>query len=88
MDAFTSHVVIPKDNHFDFSNNYDTFSGLYASTAELLPWQESQVYFLARNTSRNSPNFETWRARAAAFAARHLHARFSFQIAARETPWL
>ena len=59
VDAFTSHVVIPKDNNFDFSNNYDTFSGLYASTKDLLPWQESQVYFLARNTSHNSPNFET-----------------------------
>ena len=59
VDAFTSHVVIPKDNNFDFSNNYDTFSGLYASSRDLLPWQESQVYFLARNTSQNAPNFET-----------------------------
>ena len=59
VDAFTSHVVIPKDNHFDVSNNYDLFSGIYASTTDLLPWQESQAYFLARNTSRNSPNFET-----------------------------
>jgi hypothetical protein len=59
VDAFASHVVIPKDNDFDFSNNYDTFSGLYASTVDLLPWQESQVYFLARNTSHNSPNFES-----------------------------
>jgi hypothetical protein len=59
VDAFTSHVVIPKDNNFDFSNNYDTFSGLYASTRDLVPWQETQLYFLARNVSQNSPNFET-----------------------------
>lgn len=59
VDAFASHVVIPRDNHFDVSDNYDTFSGLYASTKDLMPWQESQVYFLARNTSHNAPNFET-----------------------------
>lgn len=59
VDAFTSRVVVPKDNHFDVSDNYDTFSGLYASTKDVIPWQESQIYFLARNTSRNAPNFET-----------------------------
>jgi hypothetical protein len=59
LDAFSGHVVIPRDNSFDFSNNYDTFSGLYASTRELLPWQETQLYFLARNVSQNSPNLET-----------------------------
>ncbi len=59
VDAFTSHVVIPRDNHFDTPNNYDTFSGIYASSRDLVPWQESQVYFLARNTSHNSPNLET-----------------------------
>ena len=59
VDAFIGHVVIPRDNHFDFDNNYDTFSGLYASTRDLLPWQETQIYFLARNVSQNSPNLET-----------------------------
>lgn len=59
VDAFTSRVVIPKDNNFDVSDNYDTFSGLYASSTDLMPWQESQVYFLARNTSDGAPNFET-----------------------------
>ncbi len=59
VDAFTARVVIPRDNHFDVSDNYDTLSGLYASSVDLAPWQESQVYFLARNTSQNAPNFET-----------------------------
>ena len=59
MDAFVGHVVIPKDNNFDFPNDYDTISGLYGSTRELVPWQETQVYFLARNVAHNSPNLET-----------------------------
>jgi hypothetical protein len=59
VDAFVSRPVVPKDNVFDTSNDYDFFSGLYASSAKLLPWQETQVYFLARNTSHGSPNFET-----------------------------
>ena len=59
VDAFVSHPVIPKDNVFDTSNDDDFFSGLYGSTTKLLPWQETQVYFLARNTSHGSPNFET-----------------------------
>lgn len=59
VDAFVGHVVIPRDNHFDFDNNYDTFSGIYASSRDALPWQESQVYFLARNVAHNSPNYET-----------------------------
>jgi Alginate export len=59
VDAFVSRVVIPRDNDFNFSNNYDTLSGLYGSTVTLLPWQESQLYFLARNTSDGSPNYST-----------------------------
>jgi Alginate export len=59
VDAFTSHVIIPRDNDFNFDNNYDTFSGVYASTDRLIPWQESQLYFLARNTGNGSPNYST-----------------------------
>lgn len=60
VDAFTSRVVVPRTgDYFDDSDNYDTLSGLYGSTRDLLPWQETQVYFLARNTSHNAPNFET-----------------------------
>jgi hypothetical protein len=59
VDAFYSRPVIPRDNLFDTSNDYDNFSGVYGSTTKGLPWQETQVYFLARNTTHNSPNFET-----------------------------
>jgi Alginate export len=57
VDAFTSYPVIPRDNDFNFSNNYDTFSGIYGSSDKLIPWQQSQLYFLARNASQNSPNY-------------------------------
>ena len=59
VDAFVSHVVIPRDNHFDVSDNYDYFSGIYASTTKLVPWQESQLYFLSRNTGKDAANFST-----------------------------
>jgi hypothetical protein len=58
VDAFASHIVIPRDNHFDVSDNYDYFSGIYASSTGLVPWQESQLYFLSRNTGKDAVNFE------------------------------
>ena len=51
IDAFASRVVVPHEDHFDEANDYDWFSGVYASSDKLLPWQESQVYFLSRNVS-------------------------------------
>ncbi len=59
LDAFVSRVVIPRDNEFDTSNDYDFLSGVYGSTRKLLPWQDTQIYFLARNASEGSPNFQT-----------------------------
>ena len=59
VDTFASRVVIPRDNEFDTSNDYDFLSGIYGSTRNLLPWQDTQIYFLARNVSEGSPNFET-----------------------------
>lgn len=56
VDAFSGRVVVPFDNHFNESNDYDWFSGLYASTRKLLPWQETQLYFLARNVGAQAPN--------------------------------
>ncbi len=53
-DAFVSRPVIPRDNAFNPSNGDDNFSGLYASTAKLLPKTETQFYFLARNTGVNA----------------------------------
>jgi hypothetical protein len=51
VDAFGGRVVVPRQDHFNVSNDYDYFSGLYASTQQLLPWQETQLYFLSRNAS-------------------------------------
>lgn len=56
VDAFVSRVVIVYDDHFNQPNDYDWFSGLYASTRKLIPWQESQLFFLARNVGEESPN--------------------------------
>lgn len=50
VDAFVSQPVLPDITGFDTSDSHDKFSGLYASTRKLIPFQESQVYFLARNT--------------------------------------
>ena len=56
VDAFTSRVVIPDDGNFNVSNDYDYLSGIYAGTQNLMPWQETQVYFLARNYGIKGPN--------------------------------
>jgi hypothetical protein len=50
VDAFISQPVLPDLRGFDTSDSHDKLSGLYASTRTLIPVQESQLYFLARNT--------------------------------------
>ena len=55
VDAFTAHLVIPYNLHFNQSNDHDWFSGMYASTRKLAPWQDTEVYFLARNVGPKSP---------------------------------
>jgi alginate export protein len=55
VDAFTSRVVLINDGEFNVANDYDWFSGVYSSTRTLVPKQETQLYFLARNTSPQSP---------------------------------
>ncbi|NBR84394.1 MAG: hypothetical protein EBS84_05070 [Proteobacteria bacterium] len=57
-EAFTSHVVIPNDNNFNVSNEYDYFSGLYVTT-KAIPKQSSDFYFLARNTAVGSATVAT-----------------------------
>lgn len=56
VDAFIGRVIIPDNYDFNVPNDYDFFSGLYGSTTKLLSWQETQLYLLARNTERPSPN--------------------------------
>jgi hypothetical protein len=55
VDGFAGRVVVPRDGHFNEVNDYDWFWGVYGSSRELVPWQETQVYFLGRNASGKSP---------------------------------
>jgi hypothetical protein len=50
VDAFVSQPVLPDLTGFDTSDSHDKFSGLYGSSTKLIPVQETQLYFLARNT--------------------------------------
>lgn len=50
MDLFVSRPVIPQNGVFDVPNDYDFFSGLYATTLKI-PKNILDVYFLARNSS-------------------------------------
>jgi Alginate export len=54
VDAFISQPVIPDKHEFDESDNKDLFSGVYGSTRTLLPFQETQLYFLAHNVDERS----------------------------------
>ena len=49
-DIFTSRPVIPQNGVFDVANDYDFFSGLYATSTKV-PKHLLDVYFLARNSS-------------------------------------
>lgn len=55
VDAFSGRVVLADDGSFNIANDYDWFSGVYASTRTLIPKQETQLYLLARDTSAGSP---------------------------------
>ncbi len=55
VDAFTGRVVLADDHQLNMPNDYDWFSGVYASTRALCPVQETQLFFLARNTDLQSP---------------------------------
>ena len=56
LDAFVGRVVVPYDDHFNVSNDYDTLYGLYGSSKTLIPWQETQLYLLFRNASDKAPD--------------------------------
>jgi hypothetical protein len=56
-DAFTSRVVIPEDGRFNVANDYDWFSGIYATTAKV-PKHSLDVYLFSRNASAQAPTAE------------------------------
>ena len=59
VDAFVGRPVLANDGEFNVSNDYDYFSGVYASTKTLIPKQETQVFVLSRNTGEFSPTATT-----------------------------
>jgi Alginate export len=73
VDAFVSRVVLVNDHHFNVANDYDWFSGVYASTRTLVPKQETQLYLLARNTDAKSPTATTGRPQAGGPPARDIY---------------
>ena len=52
-DFFTSRVVIPEEEGFNVDNDYDWFSGIYATSGKV-PKNTLDVYFLARNSSQQA----------------------------------
>ncbi len=79
MDAFTSRIVVPDDNNFNMSNEYETFSGAYFNTAKI-PKNWTEFYFLARNVS---PGAATLSAPAITPAPFNTSARDTYTIGAR-----
>jgi hypothetical protein len=73
VDAFGGRVVLINDGSFNVANDYDWFSGVYASTRTLIPKQETQVYFLSRNTSPQSPTATTGSPQAGGPTARDIY---------------
>lgn len=73
VDAFTGRVVLVNDGEFNVVNDYDWFSGIYSSTRTLIPRQETQLYFLARNTSPQSPTATTASPQAGGPTARDIY---------------
>jgi hypothetical protein len=52
-DFFASRPVIPEDGKFNVENDYDLFSGMYATSTKI-PKHLLDVYFLARNSSQKA----------------------------------
>jgi hypothetical protein len=83
VDAFSGRVVLANDGHFNVANDYDWFSGIYASTRTLVPKQETQLYFLARNTGAGSPTATTGSPQAGGPSARDI---YSFGLRVKSLP--
>src|SRR6266481_2154163 len=56
-DFFVSRPVIPEDGRFNVENDYDWFSGIYATTTKI-PKHSLEVYFLSRNASPQAASAE------------------------------
>ncbi len=56
-DFFSGRPVVPQDGQFDVANTYDFLSGMYATSMKV-PKNILDVYFLARNTTRQANSAE------------------------------
>ncbi len=56
-DFFTSRVVIPEDGRLNVDNDYDYFSGVYATSLKI-PKNIFELYFLARNATQSAISAE------------------------------
>ncbi|MBL9126752.1 MAG: alginate export family protein [Verrucomicrobiales bacterium] len=54
VDFFTGRPVIPLDDSFNVSNDYETLSGFWAPSAKV-PHHQLDVFFLSRNVNGDSP---------------------------------
>lgn len=54
-DMFATRLVVPRDNVLNTVNDYDAFSGVYA-TSKKIPHQTSEFYLLARNSGADAAN--------------------------------
>ncbi len=73
VDVFASRVVLVNSEDINVANDYDWLSGVYSSTRTLIPKQETQLYFLARNTSPQSPTATTGSPQAGGPTARGIY---------------
>lgn len=73
VDAFAGRVVLANDGAFNVANDYDWFSGVYASTRKLVPHQETQLFLLSRNTGDGSPTATTGSPQAGGPTARDIY---------------
>lgn len=57
VEVFGSRVVIPEDDQFNVSNDYDWFSGVHATFTKL-PKHTLETYFFSRNASPEAASAE------------------------------
>ncbi len=57
VDAFVTRLVVPDDNSFNTSNDYEYFSGVYFNTKKI-PKNWTEFYVLARNVGTGAANFD------------------------------
>jgi hypothetical protein len=57
MDAFTGRIVVPVDNEFNTSSDYEIFSGAYFNTKKI-PKNNTEFYLLARNVSPDAASLK------------------------------